>query len=182
MQRRTTVQRRQKQPESVPRVPISKMFRSWDGHRLWEVQFNRSVLPRLNCLFAFLVVLDEKQRKAKRQLINENRERRKLENIRSQIVSEETGHRMSEEDKNLIHEITKAFVDTVDVSNYWIERLDGWPVGFSAGNDYAPRIKSATGCYHSLSHQDYLIRQKTPRFFPGTAWYDKYKDLERRQI
>ncbi|XP_055343658.1 thyroid hormone receptor beta-A-like isoform X2 [Paramacrobiotus metropolitanus] len=55
------------------------------------------------------LVLSENQRVAKRQLIEENRERRELELLRSKLVQEATEKILTDADRALIREITEAY-------------------------------------------------------------------------
>lgn len=68
------------------------------------------------------MVLSEDQRQEKQKLIAENRQRRHLEFIRTQLRMEEQQHQLSEEDRQLCKIVTVSFSDAVDQAA---------PVGFS---------------------------------------------------
>jgi len=61
------------------------------------------------------LVLNEKQRLAKRKLIEDNRERRRSEQVRMKVKHEDCGHEhdsMTEDDRNLIDDIVSAYEQT----------------------------------------------------------------------
>ena len=61
-------------------------------------------------LFCFAVVLNEKQRKAKRKLIEDNREKRKEDHIRQKI--KDSGYdqdALTDQDRGLICEVVTAY-------------------------------------------------------------------------
>ncbi|OQV15794.1 Thyroid hormone receptor beta [Hypsibius exemplaris] len=55
------------------------------------------------------LVLNDKQRVAKRQLIEENREKRKLDDIRSKLIREVLEDHMTPQDRQLIQELVAAY-------------------------------------------------------------------------
>lgn len=63
----------------------------------------------------FLVVLNEKQRKAKRKLIEENREKRKQETtkVKTKPIEGCNHDTLTETDKTIIAEVTSAYEQTV---------------------------------------------------------------------
>ena len=60
-----------------------------------------------------LVVLNEKQRTAKRKLIEENRERRRNETVRAKMRHDQCYHDyLTEEDRNMIADVVTAYEQT----------------------------------------------------------------------
>ena len=61
------------------------------------------------------VVLNERQRLAKRKLIEDNRERRRSEQVRTKLKHEECSHEhdsITDDDRNLIDDIVSAYEQT----------------------------------------------------------------------
>lgn len=63
------------------------------------------------------MVLNDNQRLAKRQLIEDNRDRRKVEAIRAQLKAEQTIDHMTQSETELVRSITAVYYSTVDVRN-----------------------------------------------------------------
>lgn len=63
-------------------------------------------------------MLNENQRVAKRQLIEDNRERRKIETIRARIKATDSTERVTEDERQLINSITDAYCNTFDVHDF----------------------------------------------------------------
>lgn len=62
------------------------------------------------------MVLDESQRIKKRQLIEDNRERRKIETIRAKLKEGDLNESITENDEaNLMQTITNAYCTTFEV-------------------------------------------------------------------
>ena len=82
-------------------------------NRLHERSTKLTTFCKMNCLQTYLffsVVLNEKQRKAKRKLIEDNRERRKEEEIRHKI--KDSGYdqdALTDHDRGLICEVVTAY-------------------------------------------------------------------------
>ena len=79
------------------------------------------------------VVLNEKQRVAKRRLIEENRERRKQETIKMKLKHEQCYHDfLTEEDRSLIDDIVSAYEETgINAPKPWTLVSARHPIGGS---------------------------------------------------
>lgn len=67
------------------------------------------------------MVLNDTQRLAKRQLIEDNRDRRKVEAIRAQLKAEQTVDHMTTEETELVRSITAVYYATVEVTVWLFE-------------------------------------------------------------
>lgn len=63
--------------------------------------------------FWFAVVLNECQRMARRQLIEENRERRKMDNVHNKLMLEAVESRMTDKDRISIRELVDGYMQVL---------------------------------------------------------------------